>query len=133
MPSDEEIGRMYTILLIEDNPNNARLMCRVLERHNFTVLHAEDGETGLQMAFAHRPDLILLDLGLPDVDGQSVAGMLKQPDSLPDTPLVVVTAWPAETARAMVEAYGCEGYIPKPIDTREFPLQVASYLNRPKP
>jgi CheY-like chemotaxis protein len=46
MPSDEEIGRMYTILLIEDNPNNARLMCRVLERHNFTVLHAEDGENG---------------------------------------------------------------------------------------
>ncbi len=59
-------------------------------------------------------------------------GWLNSPTPCP-IPAGCVTAWPAETARAMVEAYGCEGYIPKPIDTREFPLQVASYLNRPKP
>lgn len=119
-----------TILLIEDNPNNARLMIRVLERHNYTVLHAEDGETGLATALAERPDLILLDLGLPDVDGQSVAGWLKQPDALPDTPLIIVTAWPSETAQQMIDAYGCEGYIPKPIDTRLFVQQIHNFLNR---
>ncbi len=131
MASEEPVpfGSGYTILIIEDNPKNSRLMQRVLERHHFSVLIAEDGESGLQMAFGHNPDLILLDLGLPDVDGQTVAGMLKQPDALPHTPLVVVTAWPAETARQMVTAYGCEGYISKPIDTREFARQVASYLS----
>ena len=120
---------MKKILLIEDNPNNARLMIRVLSRADeIEVLHAEDGETGLEMALAESPDLILLDLGLPDVDGQTVAGMLKQPDALPDTPVVVVTAWPAETAIQLVEAYHCEGYIGKPIDTRDFLQQVTAYL-----
>lgn len=119
------------ILIIEDNPRNATLMRRVLERDQFSVSIAEDGETGLLMALEDRPDLILLDLGLPDVDGQTVAGLLKQPDALPDTPLIVVTAWPSETAREMIEAYGCEGYIAKPINTREFPHQVRSYMKSP--
>jgi CheY-like chemotaxis protein len=119
---------MRTVLIIEDNPKNARLMRRILEARDWHVLHAEDGESGLQMALAERPDVILLDLGLPDVDGQSVAGMLKQPDGLPDTPIVVVTAWPSEYARQMTVAYGCDGYISKPIDTRRFPDQVAGFL-----
>lgn len=118
----------YTILMIEDNPLNARLMRRVLENNNYIVLHAEDGEHGLEMALAENPDLILLDLGLPDVDGQTLAGFIKQSAELAATPLVIVTAWPQETAREMVSAYGCQGYIAKPIDTREFAHQVASYL-----
>lgn len=122
--------KRHTILIIEDNPNNARLMLRVLERANrYRLLLAEDGESGLTMALNERPDLILLDLGLPDVDGQTVAATLKQPGGLPHTPVVVVTAWPTETARQMVTAYGCEGYIPKPIDTRAFAEQVAAYLH----
>jgi len=119
----------HKILIIEDNPQNARLMTRVLERtEGLDILHAWDGETGIELAFAEHPDLILLDLGLPDVDGQTVAGMLKQPDALPDVPVIVVTAWPAETAVGLVAAYGCEGYIPKPIDTREFGELVAQFL-----
>jgi CheY-like chemotaxis protein len=117
-----------TILLIEDNPHNARIMSRVLEKHEYTILHAEDGETGLGMALAEHPDLILLDLGLPDVDGQTVAAWLKQNEMLRHVPLVVVTAWPSETAGQMVAAYGCQGYIPKPIDTRQFPNQIAAFL-----
>ncbi len=116
------------ILMIEDNHLNARLMRRVLENNDYVVLHAEDGEHGLEMALTEQPDLILLDLGLPDVDGQALAGFIKQSEELCNTPLVIVTAWPSETAREMVAAYGCQGYIAKPIDTREFPRQVASYL-----
>lgn len=119
---------MRTVLIIEDNPQNARLMSRILEIREWHVLLAEDGESGLAMAFSERPDLILLDLGLPDVDGQSVAAMLKQPDGLPDIPIIVVTAWPSEYALQMTKAYGCEGYISKPIDTRRFPDQVAGFL-----
>lgn len=119
----------HKILIIEDNPQNVRLMMRVLQRNEaWRILHAADGETGIEMAFSENPDLILLDLGLPDVDGQTVAGMLKQPDAMPDVPVVVVTAWPAETAVDLVKAYGCQGYIPKPIDTREFGSIIASFL-----
>ncbi len=120
--------RRPTILLIEDNPHNARIIRRVLEKHEYTILHAEDGETGIGLALAEHPDLILLDLGLPDVDGQTVAAWLKQDATLCHVPLVVVTAWPSETAKQMIAAYGCQGYIPKPIDTRQFPGQIAAFL-----
>jgi CheY-like chemotaxis protein len=122
------MSRSPTILLIEDNPDNARIIRRVLEKHEYTILHAADGETGIGMALAEQPDLILLDLGLPDVDGQTVAAWLKQDARLRSVPLVVVTAWPSETARQMIAAYGCQGYIPKPINTRQFPAQVAAFL-----
>jgi two-component system cell cycle response regulator DivK len=118
---------MPTILLIEDNQNSARMMLRLLES-SFFVLHAANGESGLQMALEYLPDLILLDLGLPDVDGQTIAATLRQSDTLRHVPLVIVTAWPYETARQMVAAYGCQGYIPQPIDTREFLHQVAGFL-----
>lgn len=121
-------GEKPTVLMIEDNPNNARLMRRVLERQHFTVHHAEDGSSGVAMAKDLNPDLILLDLGLPDVDGQTVAAHFKQSETLAHVPIVVVSAWPAETATEMVDAYGCEGYISKPIDTREFAKQVSTYL-----
>ncbi len=124
----DNASRVPTVLVIEDNPNNARLMQRVLERDNYRVLHAEDGQTGLALAMSEHPDLILLDLGLPDVDGLTIAAHLKQSDILARIPLVIVTAWPSETARDVVAAYGCQGYIPKPIDTREFSQQVAAYL-----
>lgn len=122
------MSRSPTILLIEDNPDNARIIRRVLEKYEYTILHAEDGETGIGMALAEHPDLILLDLGLPDVDGQTVAAWLKQNEALRNVPLVVVTAWPSETAGQMVAAYGCQGYIPKPINTRQFPGQIAAFL-----
>ena len=122
------MSRPPTILLIEDNPHNARIIRRVLEKHEYTILHAEDGETGIGMALAEQPDLILLDLGLPDVDGQTVAAWLKQDARLRSVPLVVVTAWPSETAKQMIAAYGCQGYISKPINTRQFPGQIAAFL-----
>lgn len=122
------MSRPPTILLIEDNPHNARIIRRVLEKHDYAILHAEDGETGIGMALAEQPDLILLDLGLPDVDGQTVAAWLKQDARLRSVPLVVVTAWPSETAKQMIAAYGCQGYIAKPINTRQFPGQIAAFL-----
>lgn len=119
---------MKTILLLEDDPYEARLVKRALERHNYRILHAADGESGLKLAMEEQPDLILLDLGLPDIDGQTVAALLKAMPHLAHTPLVAVTAWPPDTAREMAQAYGCSGYISKPISPLEFPAQIAVYL-----
>lgn len=120
---------MKTILLIEDYADSARLVLRTLEPHGYRLLHAVDGESGLLMAMEEHPDLILLDLGLPDVEGQTLAALLKGLPDLAQVPLIAVTAWPPDTAEQMAKAYGCDGYISKPISPREFPLQIANYLD----
>jgi two-component system, cell cycle response regulator DivK len=123
---------MKTILLMEDDPYEARLVVRVMEREGYRVCLAPDGESGLQMAMEEKPDLIILDLGLPDLDGQTVAALLRGMPHLAQVPVVAVTAWPPDTARQMAQAYGCDGYISKPISPREFPSQIAAYF-KPDP
>jgi two-component system cell cycle response regulator DivK len=118
------------ILLIEDNPQNALLMKRILEARNYQVIHASEGEAGLKMAMEEAPDLILVDLGLPDIDGQTLISFIKRVPELANIPVVAVTAWPEETAREMAKAYGCDGFFSKPINTRAFPDQIAAYLSK---
>jgi CheY-like chemotaxis protein len=119
---------MKTILLIEDYMDNARLVMKALKPHGYRLLHAPDGESGLRMAVEELPDLILLDLGLPDVEGQTLAGLLKSLPELAHVPVIAVTAWPPDTAEPMARAYGCDGYFSKPISLRAFPSQIAAYL-----
>lgn len=116
------------ILLIEDNEQNALLIKRILGARNHQVLHASEGEAGLKAAIAEPPDLILIDLGLPDIDGQTLIALMKRMPELAHVPLIVVSAWPEDTAREMVSAYGCDGFISKPINTRAFPDQIAAFL-----
>jgi DNA-binding response OmpR family regulator len=115
---------MTKILMVEDIPDNAELVRKALSRSGYEVIHALDAETGLQLALMHIPDLILLDLGLPDYDGQTLAGWLRAESVLDATPIVAVTAWPEETAKTMVESYGFDGYICKPI------IKVADFVSR---
>jgi len=120
---------MIKILLIEDIPDNAELVRRVLSKSGYEIIHALDAETGLQLALTQHPDLILLDLGLPDYDGQTLAGWLRAESALDTTKIVALTAWPEETAKQMVESYGCDGYICKPITrVSEFVTQINSFL-----
>ncbi len=116
--------------MIEDNPNNAMLVKRILEAQadDISIAHAWTGESGLQMAIEKHPDLILLDLGLPDIDGQTIAAFIRRIPELEHVPMIAVTAWPQETAMEMVRAYGCDDYIGKPIDSRKFVDMVQSYL-----
>ena len=120
---------MKTILQIEDNLANKVLIERVLEPHPYHLLHAADGETGVAMAIDKNPDLILIDMGLPDLDGQTVVTLLKQIPEMQHVPIVAVTAWPADTAEKMAHRYGCDGCITKPIDIKKFPEQIAAYLD----
>jgi two-component system cell cycle response regulator DivK len=120
---------MKTILVFEDDPSQARLMQRILEYAGYKVICAASGEEGLQVALAEVPDLILLDMGLPDMDGQTVAGLIKGSSLLSRVPLVAVTAWPLDVAEAMSRAYGCDGYFSKPIKAREFASQIAAFFS----
>lgn len=119
---------MSRIVLIEDNVNNARIAQKLLKRAGHEVITAEDGETGLEKVLALIPDIVLVDLGLPDVDGQTIVGMMRQQEVLKQTRIIAFTAWPEATAQEMATAYGCDGVIIKPIDTRQFAAQVEAFL-----
>jgi CheY-like chemotaxis protein len=119
---------MKKILHIEDNRANQVLVERVLNTKGYLVQHAGDGEAGIQAAIRGTPDLILIDMGLPDIDGQTVVTMLKQLPNLQQTPMVAITAWPAAKAFEIADRYGLDGCILKPIDIKAFPQQIADYL-----
>jgi two-component system cell cycle response regulator DivK len=119
---------MKTILHIEDNRANRLLIERVLEPHDYRLIQAVDGESGVGMAMDEMPDLILVDMGLPDIDGQTVAMLLRQIPELRHIPLVAVTAWPEEKAQEMAFLYGFDGCVTKPFDIRTFPALIAKYL-----
>jgi CheY-like chemotaxis protein len=119
---------MPKVLIIDDNVDHIRMTSRVLARKGYQVLTAADGETGLDVAISDRPDVILLDLGLPDVDGQTLVGWLRREPELQGVPIVAVTAWPDDVAAQMVAAYGFDGYISKPIQFALLSDQVAAYL-----
>ncbi len=115
-------------MIVEDNKQNALLMKRILEASSHEILQAADGETGLKVAVEQVPDLILVDLGLPDIDGQTLVALIKRVPELRHIPTVAVTAWPEDSAREMATAYGCDGFISKPINMKAFPGQIAQFL-----
>jgi two-component system cell cycle response regulator DivK len=119
---------MTRIVVIEDNAQSARMVAKLLERAGMEVALADTGEDGLTTIFESRPDLVLVDLGLPDLDGQTVVAVLRQQPGLENLPIIAFTAWPQETAQQMALAYGCDGIITKPIDTRTFANQIKQYL-----
>src|SRR5512134_682021 len=120
---------MSTILIVEDIADNAELVRRIMSARGHAVLHASDAESGLQLALSQPPDLILLDLGLPDYDGLTLAGWLRAEPALSQVPIIAYTAWPPETARQMAETYGCNGYIAKPIGSvKRFAEEIESFL-----
>lgn len=121
---------MAHIVVIEDNEQSARMVAKLLRHTGHEVWIAQSGEEGLSLVFESTPDLILIDLGLPDLDGQTVVALLRQQEHLANVPLVAFTAWPPDQAYAMARAYGCDGVIIKPIDTRVFANQIGEYLQR---
>jgi two-component system cell cycle response regulator DivK len=109
---------MAKILYIEDIEDNLTLVQKVVTSQGHDFIWAQNAETGLEMAVKNRPDLILLDLGLPDSDGQTLSVWLRSEPDLENVPIIVLTAWPEEVARHTVEAYGLDGYLCKPISLK---------------
>ncbi|MCL4871000.1 MAG: response regulator [Anaerolineae bacterium] len=123
---------MTTILQIEDNLANRVLVDRVLAPHGYQIIQADTGEGGIELAIDHKPDLILIDIGLPDYDGHTVLSLLQQIPDLDHTSFVAITAWPADMAREMCERYGYDGCITKPIDVKTFPTLIGEFLQLKK-
>lgn len=116
------------ILYIEDNPENRLLVSRILEVEGYEVVEAVDGPSGLKAATETDPDLILLDIGLPEVDGYSLAERFRQIPELDQVPILAVTANVMKGDRERTLAAGCDGYIPKPIDIDRLPGQIEQAL-----
>lgn len=116
------------ILVIEDNEQNLYLVRFILERSNYEVFAATDGRTGIETASALKPDLILLDIQLPVMDGYAVARSLRENPDLADTPIVAVTSYAMPGDREKTIAAGCNGYIEKPIDPETFVASVERHL-----
>lgn len=120
------------ILVIEDNEQNLYLLMFLLEKHGYEVNAARDGKEGIEMAYHLKPDLILLDLQLPVIDGYTVASELRKNPDFADTPIVAVTSYVMmDDHRKAIDA-GCTGYIEKPIDPKTFMAQVEEYFTNKK-
>jgi CheY-like chemotaxis protein len=121
---------MARILYIEDNQDNITLVERIVTSRGHEFMSANDAEKGLQMAFDVHPDLILLDLGLPDADGQTLSVWMRNDPTLESIPIIVLTAWPEEVARHTVEAYNLDGYLCKPFTLAQLVQTIDNVLNK---
>ena len=121
---------MPRILYIEDLDDNATLVDRILTGRGYGFSRASNAEEGLEMALSEPPDLILLDLGLPDVDGQTLSIWLRSEEALQKIPIIALTAWPEEVARKMVEQYQLDGYLGKPFNIHRLLEMIESLLAR---
>ena len=110
---------MAKILYIEDIQDNITLVEKIVLSRGHEFLYAKNAETGLEMAFTSSPDLILLDLGLPDADGQTLSVWLRNDPALEKIPIIVLTAWPEEVVQHTVEAYNLNGYLCKPFSVQD--------------
>ncbi|MCX8110634.1 MAG: response regulator [Syntrophorhabdaceae bacterium] len=119
---------MKKILVIEDNEQNLYLLKFILEKHGYEVIVAVDGQEGIEKTVSERPDLILLDIQLPVMDGHAVARQLRKNSQLDNIPIIAVTSYAMTGDREKAIESGCNGYIEKPINPDTFIQQVEHYL-----
>lgn len=117
-----------TILIIEDNELNMKLVRSILQLGHFQALEARDAESGLQLAREHLPDLILMDIQLPGMDGLDATRIIRKDPNLMNIPVVALTSYAMQGDEQKATSAGCTGYIAKPIDTRSFLDTIAGYL-----
>ena len=116
-----------TVLYIEDNLHNRRLVRRTLERRGYTVIEAEDGISGLKMVQDLKPPLVILDIGLPGMDGLEIVSRMKADTELREIPVIAVTASAMRGDRERFLAAGCDDYISKPVEVLELINKVAAH------
>lgn len=116
------------ILVVEDNLMNLELVSDVLEAHGYEVLQADTGQKALEIAGKELPDLVLMDIQLPEMDGLEVTRLLKNNEQTSGIKVIALTAHAMRGDEERAREAGCSGYIAKPINTREFAGVIAGYL-----
>ncbi len=119
-----------TVLVVEDNELNMKLFNDLLEAHGYKVVQTRDGLTALDMARKHMPDLILMDIQLPEVSGIEVTKWLKEDDELRAIPVIAVTAFAMKGDEQKIREGGCEAYISKPISVVSFLQTIDGFLKK---
>ena len=118
-----------TILIVEDNDLNMKLFHDLLEAHGYATLQTKDGRQALELAQRHHPDLIIMDIQLPEVSGLEVTRWIKSDDAIKDIPIIAVTAFAMKGDEEKIREGGCEAYIAKPISVANFIDTVKSFVN----
>ena len=116
------------VLIVEDNQDSRELVVKVLKSKGYLTIEAEDGEEALEKARAEKPDLVLLDISLPKLNGYEVAQRLKAMEEFQEIPIVAFTAHAMKGDREKVIVSGFEGYISKPVNIRELPDQIKYFI-----
>ena len=117
-----------SILVVDDNATNLKLLCDILEYEGYSVASAADAEEARASIASARPDLILMDIGLPGMDGLTLTRLLKEDEATRDVPVIALTAFAMKGDDERAFAAGCNGYISKPINTRTLLVDVARFL-----
>lgn len=117
-----------TILLVEDNEDNLVVYRTILEHVGYRVIEARDGEEGVSRAIQERPDLILMDISIPKIDGWEATRRLKADDRTRDIPIIALTAHALEEDREKAMRAGCDGYLAKPIEPRRVVEEVQRFI-----
>ncbi len=117
-----------TVLIVEDNELNMKLFHDLLEAHGYQTIQTRNGIEALDLARAHRPDLILMDIQLPEVSGLEVTKWIKEDDDLRAIPVIAVTAFAMKGDEERIRQGGCEAYISKPISVSKFLETVRAYI-----
>jgi two-component system cell cycle response regulator DivK len=121
------------ILIVEDNPANMRLVCLLLARGGHTPLCAENAQTGLALARADQPDLILMDTRLPGMDGLAATALLKEDPATAVIPVIALTGMATEEDRKKTRLAGCDAYLTKPLRHQEFYAAIDTLLAKAGP
>ena len=133
MTTDVNVGsnenNKKTILVIEDNELNMKLVRNLLKLKNFKVIESEDAEQGMEMAETYKPDLILMDINLPGIDGLTATKKIKENEALKHIPIVALTSYAMQGDEEKSINAGCAGYISKPIDTKTFVETLSQHLH----
>ncbi len=128
----ETPARAKTVLVVEDNELNMKLFNDLLEAHGYNVVQTRDGLSALDLARKHMPDLILMDIQLPEVSGIEVTKWLKEDDELRAIPVIAVTAFAMKGDEQKIREGGCEAYVSKPISVINFLKTIDGFIGNKK-
>jgi len=117
------------VLVIEDNPINMKLVRTLLQIGNYEILEAEDAETGIEMARQNHPNIILMDIQLPGIDGFEATKILKSDPATRHIPVIALTSYAMDGDKKKAKEVGCDGYISKPINTRSFLKELEDFFD----